>query len=394
VSGTGLDRSGDWIAAEPQHWQEEPFLPVPSDHLLEFLCRQPAFASPRDEELRRAAERIGEQLHAFYRDRHERAASLYAALDPDRDVRLIIEPTAAERRRQAADLAELIVDGLRGANYTRLSRQEIEAALEAVSDWGVRLRVNFHVFEHLEVWARGDIIGQRERRHWRDLWRPKSVDVAIYQRLAVMFQVRAGQIIDEQLDPLCLHLRMFKNIPQADVDMLLPSTRVRLGWVDRWKILVPTLSGISLNLFKIIRGAVILAFVGAYGTVALLALIAASISYAVRSFLHFGRARDRYLLNMSRNLYFQKLDSNAGVIARLLDEAEQQDEREALLAYAVLAAADGPLPLDQVKRRAIQWILEAIQVAVDFEADDAMRRLEHLRMARQDSSGDWSLVSF
>src|SRR5437868_3174186 len=38
----------------------------------------------------------------------------------------------------------------------------------------------------------------------------------------------------------------------------------------------------------------------------------------------------------TRSLYFQTLDSNAGVLMRLLDEAEEQECRETLLAYFCL----------------------------------------------------------
>jgi hypothetical protein len=386
------DTSGESIPAVPQHWQDEPFLPVPCDQLLDFLGRQPAVQAADGAAFRKAARRLSHCLHTHYRRRHQLANSRYAALDPDRDIRMVTDPDPAARQLHSTEVAELMVESLRGANYTRLTREQIDDALTAVSDWGVRLRVDFDVFEHLEVWARGDILAIRERRRWHRLWRPEPVEVPIFQRLVVMFQLRPGSSVEEQLDSTCLHLRIFKNIPKADVDMLLPSTRVRLSWVDRWKILVPTVSGITFNLYKIIRGVLILAFVGIYGTLALVALVAAATGYAVRSFLHFGRARDRYLLSLARSLYFQKLDSNAGVITRILEEAEQQDLREAILAYAALHAAGQPLSVEQIKERGVGWIVEAIQLIVDFEADDALRRLEHFGFATVAATGNWQTV--
>ena len=41
----------------------------------------------------------------------------------------------------------------------------------------------------------------------------------------------------------------------------------------------------------------------------------------------------RYMLNMTQSLYYQNLDNNAGVLLRLLEEGEQQEACEAILAY-------------------------------------------------------------
>jgi hypothetical protein len=54
--------------------------------------------------------------------------------------------------------------------------------------------------------------------------------------------------------------------------------------------------------------------------------------------------RQRYHLTLTRSLYFQNLDSNAGVLTRLLDEAESQECVAALLGYWCLwhyASPDG-----------------------------------------------------
>ncbi len=40
-----------------------------------------------------------------------------------------------------------------------MSSDEINAALERASDWGINLEVDFDVFDRLEIFARGDVIG-------------------------------------------------------------------------------------------------------------------------------------------------------------------------------------------------------------------------------------------
>ncbi|MVD21648.1 DUF3754 domain-containing protein, partial [Vibrio cholerae] len=48
------------------------------------------------------------------------------------------------------------------------------------------------------------------------------------------------------------------------------------------------------------------------------------------------RTKEKYQLNLTRSLYYQNLDNNGGVICRVLDEAEEQELVEAILAYALL----------------------------------------------------------
>ena len=38
--------------------------------------------------------------------------------------------------------------------------------------------------------------------------------------------------------------------------------------------------------------------------------------------------RDKYRLCLTRNLYYQNLDNNAGVLFRILEEAEEQELRQ------------------------------------------------------------------
>ncbi len=74
------------------------------------------------------------------------------------------------------------------------------------------------------------------------------------------------------------------------------------------------------------------------------ALAAGGIGYGYKSFHGYQQTKQRYNLALTQSLYFQNLDSNAGVLMRLLDEAEEQESRLALLAYWCLwryAGAEG-----------------------------------------------------
>ena len=90
----------------------------------------------------------------------------------------------------------------------------------------------------------------------------------------------------------------------------------------------------------------------------------------VKSFFGYLRTKDKYQLNLTRNLYYQNLDNNAGVVFRLLDEAEEQECREAVLAYYMLwrHASDEGWTQDTLDREAERFLQEQLGLdKVDFE---------------------------
>jgi hypothetical protein len=389
--------SGEFIAASAAHWRVEPYIPLNYRQLVEYLRQRGELTGQALGDWEAGVVTIDHELTMHYRHLDQSMDDAYPLVDPDVEVRLLGERTESDRKRAAADSVSLLVEALRGANYTQLSRIEIEKAIAAVSHWGLRLLVDLDAFAHLQVWARGDVMGVRTMRNWKTAFRCKRCDVAIYQRLVVLFQLEPGQLLEDQFDDGGLHVRIFKNIPQADVDMLLPVTRVKLGWFDQTKILVPTISGVGMNIWKIARGLLLLAFVGIYGTLALTALVIAATGYAIRSGFQYARARDRQLLQLTRSLYYQKLDHNAGAIARVTTEALQQDARESVLAYYVLLRSGEPVRASKLAQRVTRLIREAIDVVVDFEVDDALRKLHRFGLAEcvdsnEDAQSLWVAV--
>ena len=94
----------------------------------------------------------------------------------------------------------------------------------------------------------------------------------LYQRIVVVFRT-SPDLTSDQFDPRRIYLRMFKNVPQQDVDMLLPVTGIQMSWLDHSKIVVPSLYAAGATLWKFIRSVFLLAFVGVFKTFALVVLV-------------------------------------------------------------------------------------------------------------------------
>lgn len=403
------------------------------------------------EMLRSVSTLFSDLLHHQYRPQFTRFAQRYAELDPDRDTRPIhpvaapaaspdsqpaaspdsqpaasteSSPAAAESdpllpaagtkglaaegpdaaagatvgatvgqaslADTAADVQKIAQAGkqvLLDAAYSEISRQQLETAVAECTPWGVPLHVEFDVFDAVLMFARGDVIGQRTLRYWRNWFRLTTFDVPMYQRVVVMFKLRPGYRTEDNLDDRLLHLRLFKNIPRQDIDMLLPGTSIRFSWYDHLRNVGPTLGGVGWTLFRIGRLAMVVAVVTLNIAVALTGLGIVLIGYLARSVINHRNAKNRYMLNLNRNLYHQKLDTNAGVAFRLIQEAETQRHRELLLAYYALLSAGQPLSPRRLQRRVERMVRELVDLDIRFRAKAALEQLRHWDIVQDAADG-------
>ena len=369
----GVVRGNDGVIKEDAaHWAIEPFIPIETRTLHEYLVERPELDEATVEKFNFWCEQIDQLVHSQTGAHHTEFSELYVDLDPDTDS---VVPKDAVRHDSDIDserLMNVCQQILNSAGYRRLELSEIEDCVGVASAWGVPLHVNFDLFEHLAVYARGDVVGTRMRRRLRRLYLPEMVDVPIYQRMVVIFELVDDDNSAEDLAASAVHMRMFKNIPKQDVDMLLPGTRVRLSKIDRVKIIVPSLSGWLLSMRKIAQLMFLYFALAFYSTAVIAVLILAGLVYLVKSVFSYFRAKDKHLLDLTRNLYFQKLDTNAGVAYRMIQQAHRQAINEATLAYFAVVTSKEPLSTRRLRRRCERIVREAIGVEIDFRVDRAL----------------------
>src|SRR5262249_40365585 len=95
--------------------------------------------------------------------------------------------------------------------------------------------------------------------------------------------------------------------------------------------------------------------------------------------------QDQIQPQLTQSLYFQNLDCNGGVLYRLLDEAEEQECREAVLAYFFLWHHAGPegWTLADLDARVEEYLRQRAGVEADFEVNDAVAKLERLDLVER-----------
>ncbi len=383
------------ISVDQPDGLRENYIPLHSTDVVDYLSNHPKLASAQQQaEFREIAALVLALLHHLYRQRHQRLCYIYAPLDPDRDKLLRSVPTPSERNNLVEELLDKTRDALQRANYHKLTQEDIQQAMDAASKWGVRMRVQFDMLSDLEIYGRGHVIGQREFRDWRNFFRLTKHAVPLYQRLVVVFRT-SEDLQSSEFDPRRNYMRMFKNVPRQDVDMMLPATGVHMTWLDHSKIVVPSLYAAAMTLWRFLRNVMLLAIFGVFKTLALVVLGLLAVAFGIRSmFTYRSQTQRRYLLNMAQSLYFQNLDNNAGVLLRLLEEGEQQEAGEAVLAYfcaAIARSSEAPFSLQDIDQECERILLEATGMQVDFDIQQTARLLVHLGLFATDKEG-WTCL--
>ena len=362
----------------PENTSREHFVPLTKAGLVAALVS--GLEPPHQQKFRDFCQMLEATLHYEFHAQLEHLCQAYQGCNPDSD-----KIAAAMPSQSDDDFFPRFEELLKKANFHALSRAAIDQAINAARTWDVVLHVDFDRFEHLVVYARGEATDSATRRSWRTWFRPVEYEVPIYRRLVIAFQLRH----DARLEPGevrdAIYIKLFKNIPHSELDKLLPGGEVRMTWWDRTRVFAPTVTGLAITAYKISKGALLLAFAGVYGMLAFLGLVGGTIGYGARSFFGYLRAKDKYRLKLTRNLYYQNLDNNAGVLFRLLYDAEEQEFSEAALAYFLLWRSndEAAFSLEELDQKAEALLAEHGCGQVDFEVSDAVAKLRRWGLIEQ-----------
>lgn len=378
-----------------EYADREHYIPLRKSDLIELLVKDSKLPVTEREPFRQFCRLVGAVWHFEYLETLERLKDEFAPFDPDRET-VPLKPIMPDERPGKMDvLFDGFVKLMERANFKRLTRKDIDAATEGgASDWGVNLNVDFDVFERLEIFCRGEQDVLRTKRHPIFFWKKIEKKVPSYRRLVLLLKLRKNSKLPETIDTNDVFLKVFKDIPKLDLEMVLPGTSLQMPWHQQIKLggsLVGTLGWGIYSLWTKLIGA-IYAIAGLATTFAitaieyaLLAPFAVLLGYGYKQWHGYQVTRQQYAKMLIESLYYQNLDNNVGALTRLLDEAEEQECRETILAYYYLwkhAPADGwdSGQLDDY----VEMELEGkLNLKVDFEIDDALAKLERLEIVRK-----------
>jgi hypothetical protein len=362
-----------------------PFIPLRAGELVELICSDRALDEDERSLFRSLAERVAGAYHHELHRRLRDVKAAYAPFDPDSDTTPVVPLSGAEKQKRLNGLLRELTWLLDQAHFRHLGREQMTAVLASSSAWGIRMDVDFSAFEHIALFTRGDAFQTRRLRAWHGLGEGNEVEVPIYRRLVLAMKLRQHKRLGPGVNTDHVYLKVFKDIPKLDVMMLLPGARVRLTGLDRGKIGVGLISGVGTLLYQWAFDLLRFLDTLLLRPEAMWALTAGAVGYAYKTWYGYQQTKQAYHLNLTQSLYFQNLDSNAGVLTRLYDEAEEQECRTTILAYFCVWRYAGPegWSADDLDASMDLYLDRYADVAVVCEKGEGLARLKKLRLVEE-----------
>ncbi len=332
---------------------------------------------------------------------------VYGPLDPDCDVRTLQRADGSQPPPEG--IGPLLEKLLERANYEKLTPAAVQRMLATASLFDVKVAIDFNDFEEVLLYYRGATPTRETLSRWLGL-RTEVVDFRLLERVVVFIRFKPDIELDGTLGgyrPGSTMLKLFQNVPDADAEMVFPNGQLMMRSRDKWMIGVPAIitGGVTVTTklggMLVLMGSMLAFWLGLrnepvhIGRTELLVLLAGIVTvclYFWKQFSNFRKRKLRYREALTRNLYFKLLDNNAGVLLRLLDEAEDADCKECLLAYSFLVQAGEPLTAESLDKRIESWLAAEWQCRVDFGVRDALHKLRGLDLVVE-RQGRWAASS-
>ncbi len=346
-------------------------------------------------------------LAVYHFELHKRLEGMkrdYAPFNPDLDSVVIGDRSQSEITRATKRLSQSVRQVLKRGNYHCLDQAEILRAFTEKSLFPVKVEVNLHSFSEFLVYARGESMRTETIATWFGLWK-KKVEVPAYDRVCLYIhckeeadipvKMRRRLKIDHQ--PGMIMLKLFRNIPKHDLEMLFPSYEVLMRTIDKLMLGIPALAAGVPVVTKL--GPALLALGVAMGVAEGRATQASLVTgltglvmlgaYLFTQWTRFQFQKVLFMKVLSENLYFRNLDNNEGVLTRLVDDAEEEECKEALLAYYFLLQNGHELESEALDRKIEQWLRDKFNVDTDFDVDDALSKLQDLGLGLATKEAIW-----
>lgn len=355
--------ANDPTAAIETHEIDDRFIPVRATELIatliEYAADRGACAGSLHEFAKAMRAVIEQEAAAFARE----LADAYAPFNPDRETL----PQESESYFRTPDgyaaihaRLEYLMDK---ANFERLNDVQIDRALQVAGSQGLTVRLDPTRIEELSLWVRGYGEIERTRRTWKRPIRGVTHKLEVYRRLAVVARLKG--------DPHVL-IKIFKDIPEEDVEALLPHAEISMNWWDRAFMFGGGIGTIGTTTMKLLTASL------------LQWLWILTVGFGVltwRVFHGYRRTRLQRDSQRTRHLYYQNLSNNLGSIYTLVSLISQEEMKEAGLAYFVCATADPPIQsVGDLKSRCESLLTVRFGSPVDFDVADAVRTLDRLKL--------------
>ena len=379
------------------------FIPFRKTDIVDMCVRASHFSNTEETQFRYLCRLLESLLHFEFHHQMEMLKECYAPFNPDADTQSVYTYSAEEKATYQKKLVEALTSVLDAANFQKITDTDLEEALREESLFNIRLRVDFNDFEEVIFYRRGETVKQETLKKYWGL-KKQRFSFTNFERVAVYIKFKEAAYFDTQkrknlyFKPGSTIIKLFQSVPKADLEMLFPNSEVRMKTIDKLIIGIPAaVSGIAVVASKLGASILLIASVIAFWLgfkdeevqieqkhlIALAVGLGAVGGFLFRQINKFKNRKIKYMKAFSESLYFKNLDNNAGVFHHLIDAAEEEEFKEAVLAYFFLLTAEQQLTKAGLDKAIENWFETAHGCRINFEIEDALNKLERWDLVKR-----------
>nr|XP_011468221.1 PREDICTED: uncharacterized protein LOC101311603 [Fragaria vesca subsp. vesca] len=208
-----------------------------------------------------------------------------------------------------------------------------------------------------------------------------TIQEPTFERIIVVYRQATT---DEDLPERGIHIKHFKNIPMADLEIVLPEKKnpglTPMDWLSFIGSAVVGLVAIVTSI-ETTKLDLWVAF----------AILSTVIGYIATTYFSFQQNLAAYQSLITESMYEKQLDSGRGTLLNLCDDVIQQEVKEVIICFYVLNEM-GKSTLPDLDYKCEWLIKEWYKDEINFDVDDAVKKLEKLEIVTKDSEGLYSTV--
>ena len=376
------------------------FIPVRKTDILDVLTAQgDASGQALHDRFRRVCRLLATIFHYEYFAQLERLREDYFYFNPEIAPHGQFDRDAGERAY--ANLVAALERVAEDANFTELSHAEIAQAHSERVLTRVDIEAPLGDYREVRVFRRGHHKETIEHVDWFGL-RKRSSEVSVFDDVVLFVAIKPAadivsgrerkRLAQRKIRPGSVLIKYFHNIASADINALFPHVRVVMSLRDKLLLSGPALIGGLPILLKLASTITVLFLVigfylGLSGSMkgdematafaAVSGLVALG-GFIMRQWLRYRHQSLKYQKELTDNIYFRNVNNNAGMFDALIGAAEDQECKEAFLAYWFLCAATAATAPPELKQRIESWLRQTFGIEVDFAVAEALGRLDRL----------------
>jgi hypothetical protein len=372
------------------------FIPFRKSDIIE-MCVNDSRLSEHDQKLfRQFCHILKSLIHFEFHDRVETLKDSYSPFNPDADTRLKYDYSEQEKKTLQKHLVEGLAAILDAANFQKITEADLEEALKEESLFKIRLRVDFNDFEEVIFYQRGESFKEETQVKYFGL-KKTPLRFTNYDRVMIYIKFKEENYFKAKkrktlyFKPGSTIIKLFQNVPKADLEMLFPNSEVRMKIIDKLIIGIPAaVSGVAVIATKLGASILLIASVISFWLglnknevkidqqhlIALALGLATLGGFLFRQVNKFKNRKIQFMKALSDNLYFKNLDNNIGVFHHLVDAAEEEEFKEAILAYYFLLVEDRDLTITALDETVEHWFKNKHNCRINFEIEDAFEKLK------------------